>query len=392
MNDGAKVLERDAGPGLAVYEISLGGLRYVVLGESPADALIRATMKWPKLDFADAEPKLKFVLESKSEVTRPPMPIGRVHGMPLPLAGEDEGGDFGFMPGGHVGIPVASGKYSIRFGHEESFEVRLPYEAGFRPGSLHGNVPTPGLVFIESVTIGGVNVDGLSGTDAAAYNPALRSGAENAARGVDLLDLAGVHLDKDGEIVVRARTTRATPTGWEDGRSFDVMFSVMARGWRKRREATAKRLLEIDPNRDSDIKVEGYVFPLETKVLEPGKDRHLIVAGSPAVPFRAKGMRINVTRRGILFVKAVRVANVGAVIGGPAITDPATGLTQQDGDYWIDAFDMNERTPIDLPMMAPQNTMSVEYYYSGEPFEHGITPARPWRLTTAFFGPATIVG
>jgi hypothetical protein len=157
----------------------------------------------------------------------------------------------------------------------------------------------------------------------------------------------------------------------------------------RRREATAARALKLDPNKDSDIKVEEYVFPLATVVLEPGKDRHFTVSGSPLVPFRATGLRINVPRRNVLFVKAIACANVNAQVGGPPYRDPEAGPAKEpDGDYWVDAYDVNAGMPLDLPTMAPQNTMKVEYYYSGEPFD---SPVKPWRLTTAFFGVATVI-
>jgi hypothetical protein len=157
----------------------------------------------------------------------------------------------------------------------------------------------------------------------------------------------------------------------------------------KRREATERRLLRLDPNKDSDIKVEEYLFPLATVVLEVGKDRHFTVSGSPDVPFRAAGLRINVARRNVLFVKSIRCANISATVGGPPHRDPDAGpATEPDSEHWIDAFDVNAGIPIDLPTMTPYNVMRVEYYYSGEPFEAG---ERVWRLTTTFFGPATVV-
>ena len=157
----------------------------------------------------------------------------------------------------------------------------------------------------------------------------------------------------------------------------------------KRKKATAKREREINPNRDSDTKVEIYILGLSNQKLVEGQPAHFHVVSIPSVIFRPKELRINVTKPGILFIKNILVANINACIGG------GFGVQTIDGnnflqDHWTDAYDYHASCtaiPFDLPTMSPANRMMVEYFYTGEFFQEG---KKEWRLTTTFKGPATL--
>jgi hypothetical protein len=289
---------------------------------------------------------------------------------------------------------------TVRLGQESTVVFRLAPEEAMGASRLYCNAPAPGVVIVEKI---------------------LENGREIATPPSDMWSLrpGNVYIvgpldgEKD-EILITCLVTKVVPDGFRADQEFELIFDVLeetdgtggtfglddapppltaevAERHRRRREATEKRMLKLDPNKDSDIKVEEYLFPLSTLVLEVGKDRHFAVSGSPLVPFRATGLRINVPRRGVLFVKAIWCANINAVVGGPPYRDPeAPPATVPDSDHWVDAYDVNAGMPLDLPVMAPQNTMKVEYYYSGEPVDEGGY-AKPWRLTTTFFGLATVV-
>ena len=115
----------------------------------------------------------------------------------------------------------------------------------------------------------------------------------------------------------------------------------------KRRDATAARLALLNPNQDSDVLVEKYVFSLNPSqfavghTLEFGVPNGWTAFKNPLVAFRALHLFVNTPCPGLVYVSTIQAANVGAQVG-------AVG----DG-FSISKMDLN------LPCLPPQNTMQV---------------------------------
>jgi len=123
-----------------------------------------------------------------------------------------------------------------------------------------------------------------------------------------------------------------------------------ARHEEQRRRATALRLALLNPNEDSDIKIEKYVFSLTPKQFARGEDLRWgegngwTAFKNPQVPFRAENLAINVPCPGLVYVMNIQAANVNGQIGADA-----DGYT----------FAAPHGKDISLPTLPPQNTMQM---------------------------------
>lgn len=110
--------------------------------------------------------------------------------------------------------------------------------------------------------------------------------------------------------------------------------------------ARRKRQLLIEPNKDSDLKIEIYEFGL-TKKVTLGVPAQFRMTNSPDVTFRISKMIANVTQPGMFYIRDIRVANVGCTIGGS-----------------LDAFNLKDLR-YDYPTLTPANRVSVQVEYTG---------------------------
>jgi hypothetical protein len=119
-----------------------------------------------------------------------------------------------------------------------------------------------------------------------------------------------------------------------------------------RKRYTGKRLMLLNPNEHSDVKVEKYIFSLNPTIFSNGAAS--LVWGTangwtafknPQVPFRAENIAINVPVPGLAYVENIQAANVSAQIGSVA-----------------DAFSFGapHGRDLSLPTLPPQNTMQVQ--------------------------------
>jgi hypothetical protein len=124
----------------------------------------------------------------------------------------------------------------------------------------------------------------------------------------------------------------------------------------ERKKATATRIGLLNPNENSDIKVEKYVFSLNPTIFSNGADS--LVFGipngwtafkNPQVVFRATNLAINVPCPGLVYVENLQAANLNGQIGSVA-----------DG-YLFAAPHGKE---VSLPTLPPQNTMQVQGTWS----------------------------
>ena len=114
-----------------------------------------------------------------------------------------------------------------------------------------------------------------------------------------------------------------------------------------RKRATDARVALLNPNQDSDVLVEKYVFALNPSQFAVGSDLEFGVQNgwtafkNPQVAFRALHLFVNTPCPGLVYICTVQAANVNAAIG--AVSD----------GFSISRMDLN------LPCLPPQNTMQV---------------------------------
>lgn len=157
----------------------------------------------------------------------------------------------------------------------------------------------------------------------------------------------------------------------------EIAFKRMS----ERERATHERVALLDPNRNSDIKIERYVFSLNPVQFSQGEGLKWGVLNgwtafkSPQVPFRAERLVLNVPIRGLVYLNTIQAANINAQIGGIA-------------DAY--SFNANSQNAISLPVLLPQNTMQVAGTWTNvvpSPYRENIE----FVLCIDFFGWATII-
>jgi hypothetical protein len=127
-------------------------------------------------------------------------------------------------------------------------------------------------------------------------------------------------------------------------------MKVREKSTKKQRQVNAdrrrERALLLEPNQDSDLKVEIYTFGL-TKKFVLGVPATLYLWNYPDVNFRPSKIAANADRPGMFYVRDLRIANVSATVGGS-----------------IDAFNLKDMR-FDLPTMTPANKMTAIVEYTG---------------------------
>lgn len=150
--------------------------------------------------------------------------------------------------------------------------------------------------------------------------------------------------------------------------------------WKKTKTAemrVANRIHALDPNKDSPIKVEGFIFTVD----EPqtwGTAALINLAASPSTTFRPQRLCSNVPMAGIATFRGIQVSNVNAIVG-PGVVDA----------FCFSPFGVDVR--MSLPTLSPAlrvqisgnwSTFLPPFYVLGTAFTH----------TASFFGPARLSG
>jgi hypothetical protein len=110
--------------------------------------------------------------------------------------------------------------------------------------------------------------------------------------------------------------------------------------------ATRARQLMLEPNRDSDLKVERYGFGLSKEIVL-GEPCEFSMQNSPDVNFRIQEATANAYCPGMFFIRDIRVANVCCIIGG--------GIDAYAVKKWV----------IDFPTLTPANRVTALVQYTG---------------------------
>ena len=138
----------------------------------------------------------------------------------------------------------------------------------------------------------------------------------------------------------------------------------------------AARMSIIDPNANSDLKIMRYSFSASTAlVLGTTSVFPSTFAQNPQVAIRPQRVMINAPQVNFGLITDIKVANVSVLVGGTA-----------------DAFEYNANgvgASLDLPLIGPQNTVTVVGSYSGFT-PAGFTAGAAFTLIASFKGPATI--
>src|SRR5271157_1740715 len=143
-------------------------------------------------------------------------------------------------------------------------------------------------------------------------------------------------------------------------------------------ERSAERSVLLDPNRDSTIKVEHYELPLAEDITIGTQHIFTALSTNPQTEFKPTSLVTNAPVPMFAFISDIKAANVSAHV--------STALT--------DAYNFNSlatRSHVHLPKLLPQNTVSIQGYYSGlTPPGHlgGISTT----FTATFYGPSTMAG
>lgn len=149
----------------------------------------------------------------------------------------------------------------------------------------------------------------------------------------------------------------------------------MARAWQEK-QATRGRLNLLEPNRNSEIKVQKYTFAVgQTITLETVVA--ISASQSPQTHIRPQRLTSNSPCPGFVRLSSIQVANVGVIVGGD-----------------IDSFDVAAQAQdaaFDLPTLSPANAVQVTGDYDDLLPDGGYVTATAFRWRLSFKGPANMV-
>lgn len=152
----------------------------------------------------------------------------------------------------------------------------------------------------------------------------------------------------------------------------------LARMWQSRQMSLARkqrRVLMLDPNRGSGVKVERYTLAL-SQDLVIATAVALNLQQQPDTTFRPQEMVCNVPAPGFATITQIRMANVGILAGGTL-------------DAWnFGAGALKGRH--DLPTLTPANRATITGNYTG--FAAGYPVGLAFTLSVSFTGPASLAG
>lgn len=129
----------------------------------------------------------------------------------------------------------------------------------------------------------------------------------------------------------------------------------MAAVWNKARAAhvkTQSRQQLLEPNKDSNVKIERYSFQQSQALTIGTAIASFSMQGSPDVNIRPQRLLCNAPIPGFVFISLIKVANVVATVG-PGVQD---------------AYDYNAEsvgTSLDLPTLTPSNKATITAQYTG---------------------------
>jgi hypothetical protein len=138
---------------------------------------------------------------------------------------------------------------------------------------------------------------------------------------------------------------------------------------------TKERQNVLEPNAGSSAKIQRYGFACNQDITIATAVA-LSMGGNPETHFRPQRITINAPGVGFITVDAIKVANVGVLVGGTH-----------------DAFDFNPNAvgqSLDVQTISPANRINVTGAYTGTaPLP--LVAAAAFKVCTSFKGPANMV-
>jgi hypothetical protein len=138
-----------------------------------------------------------------------------------------------------------------------------------------------------------------------------------------------------------------------------------------------RRLMLLEPNKYSELKVERYTFSISATISTLGTVQTLgPVSNSPDVNFRPQRVTSNAVSPGFVFITDARVANVSFTVGGS-----------------IDAWQWNANAvgqSLDVPTLTPANKATFTGSYNGL-VPSPLSGTGAYTFILSFSGPASIV-
>jgi len=143
--------------------------------------------------------------------------------------------------------------------------------------------------------------------------------------------------------------------------------------------STLSRILILNPNRDSKVKIERYSFsfsPTDNLVLGTASNIKPFTR-QPTTSIRGQRVIMNAPIPGFVLISSLQVANVNVLIGGTE-----------------DAFAYNanaQNVVLDLPRVDPMNRVTSDGSYTGI-IPLGYTEGYSFQFIITIQGPATLAG
>jgi hypothetical protein len=138
-----------------------------------------------------------------------------------------------------------------------------------------------------------------------------------------------------------------------------------------------QRLMLLEPNKYSELKVERYTFSVSANISTLGTTQNLGPASNaPDVNFRPQRVTSNAVSPGFVFITDGRVANVSFTVGG-----------------LIDAWQWNANAvgqSLDVPTLTPANKATFSATYNGL-VPTPLSGTGAYTFILSFSGPASIV-
>jgi hypothetical protein len=310
-------------------------------------------------------------------------------------------------------------KFPIKLGTPSLLTCRQGPDLNFRGRTLKSNAPASGFAFAMSLKAGNLEMLYGGSTDVSSWNGKME------------LDIPTI--SPGNSFVFEGNYTGAVPEGMKTGDEFELEIAIEGvgtLGWlvddsEEERPRLApkeighgarylERLRKLEPNHDSDIKIEEYAFGMEFEIVL-GRKCRLEGRVSPDVAFRISSVIANVPCPSFARVSDLRVANLTAVgVGGPvgshvlslierplekaemvkiepAHVEGLPTVTCKSGaiDLWNFAGESGKKI-IDLPTLTPANSVGFFGYYDGK-VPVGYEKGEVFRLSIMFAGCASIV-
>ena len=208
------------------------------------------------------------------------------------------------------------------------------------------------------------------------YNPSDRFGDVAAEVAAEFGEEAGQRVHAAMTAAAQAPLARAPHHG-----QAGMAHPDMHRAWQhmnRMYERSAERSVLLDPNRDSTIKVEHYELPLAEDIIIGTQHIFTALSTNPQTEFKPTSLVMNAPCAMFAFITDIKAANVSAHVS----------------TFATDAYNFNSlatRSHVHLPKLLPQNTVSVQGYYSGLT-PPGFLGGTTTTFTATFYGPSTMAG